>query len=43
MWWTAAAGIYMLWAKPRGAIRLANANFGTTITPSVVVLWADEY
>ncbi len=43
MWWSAANAIYMLWAKPRGAIHLANANFGTTITPHVAVARPDEY
>ena len=43
MWWFAAEAIYVLWAKPRGAIRLANANFGTTVIPYVVVARPDEY
>jgi len=43
MWWSAANAISMLWAKPRSAIHLANANFGTTITPYVAVAWPDEY
>lgn len=42
MWLSAADAIYMLWAKPRGALRLANANFGTTITPHVAVAPPDE-